>query len=168
MSRESLTLKIHGMDCVEEVTILKREIGPLVGGEAHLSFDVLKGEMTVLPTALDAGLEGILQAVQKTGMRAVPLQDPQEHSTEDRSWWARHGRLTLTLASGALTLGGLLLHRAAAGSWASVFGSEGMGQATSAAMPVQVIYALAVIAGVYLENRWCRAVRRDKPAYGRG
>ena len=72
MSRDSLTLKIQGLDCVEEVTILKREIGPLVGGEAHLSFDVLKGEMTVLPTAVDHGLEAILRAVRKTGRCASP------------------------------------------------------------------------------------------------
>ena len=161
MSRESLTLKIQGMDCVEEVTILKREVGPLVGGEVHLAFDVLKGEMTVLPTALDNGLEAILQAVQKTGMRAVPLQ---EQATENPSWWATHGRLTLTLASGALTLSGLLLHRATAGSWAAAFGSEGLGQTVSAAMPVRVIYALAVIAGVYLvlPKAWY-SLRRGRP-----
>ena len=157
MSRESLTLKIQGMDCVEEVTILKREIGPLVGGEVHLAFDVLKGEMTVLPTALNAGLESIVQAVQKTGMRAVPRQ---EQATENRSWWAQHGRLTLTLISGMLTLTGLLLHRATAGSWAAALGSEGLGLTLS----VRVIYALAVMAGVYLvlPKAWF-SLRRGRP-----
>ena len=32
----SCTLSISGMDCAEEVSILKREIGPLVGGEQNL------------------------------------------------------------------------------------------------------------------------------------
>ncbi len=155
MSRESLTLKIQGLDCVEEVTILKREIGPLVGGEAHLSFDVLKGEMTVLPTALDHGLEGILQAVRKTGMKAVAVQ---EQLAETPSWWAGHGRLTLTIISWALTLAGLLLHRTTAGSWAAAFGS------LSAAPSVKVLYALAVIAGVYLvlPKAWF-SLRRGRP-----
>ena len=163
-ARKSLTLRIQGMDCVEEVTILKREIGPLVGGEAHLAFDVLKGEMTVLPTALDHGLEVILRAVQKTGMKAVPLQDRQQQATEIPSWWAQHGRLTLTVVSGALTLAGLLLHRVTAGSWAAAFGSEGMGLTVSLALPVRVIYALAVIAGVYLvlPKAWF-SLRRGRP-----
>jgi hypothetical protein len=29
--------RIRGMDCAEEVAILKREVGPLVGGEERLS-----------------------------------------------------------------------------------------------------------------------------------
>ena len=39
--------KIRGLDCAEEVAILKREIGPLVGGEERLSFDILKATMTI-------------------------------------------------------------------------------------------------------------------------
>ena len=34
------TFKISGLDCAEEVAVLKREIGPLVGGEDRLAFDV--------------------------------------------------------------------------------------------------------------------------------
>ena len=46
---------------------------------------------------------------------------------------------TLTVISGTLTLTGLLLHRATAGSWAAAFGSEGMGLTVSAALPVKVV-----------------------------
>ncbi|HXH25303.1 MAG TPA: hypothetical protein VNI78_08650, partial [Vicinamibacterales bacterium] len=42
-----LQLKIHGLDCAEEVAILKREVGPVVGGESRLGFDILRGRMTV-------------------------------------------------------------------------------------------------------------------------
>jgi len=41
------SFRIRGMDCAEEVAILKREVGPLVGGESRLSFDILKARMTV-------------------------------------------------------------------------------------------------------------------------
>ena len=34
------------MDCAEEVAVLRREVGPLVGGEGHLDFDILNGKMT--------------------------------------------------------------------------------------------------------------------------
>ena len=36
--------RIHGMDCAEEVAILKREIGPIVGTVDQLGFDILNGE----------------------------------------------------------------------------------------------------------------------------
>ncbi len=46
-----LTFKVQGLDCAEEVAILKREVGPLVGGEDRLAFDVLNGRMMVLDGA---------------------------------------------------------------------------------------------------------------------
>ena len=44
-----LAFKVHGMDCADEVAILKREVGPLVGGEERLLFDLLAGRMTAEP-----------------------------------------------------------------------------------------------------------------------
>lgn len=35
------------MDCTEEVAILRRELGLLVGGEQNLNFDVLQGRLMV-------------------------------------------------------------------------------------------------------------------------
>jgi Cd2+/Zn2+-exporting ATPase len=131
-----LVLKIQGLDCVEEVTILKREIGPLVGGEDKLAFNVLKGEMTVPSTA---ALDGILAAVRKTGMNAA-LRDPAYVPR------GRNPRIYLTLASGLFTLTALLVHRALVPSWMDVLGSEG----TPVPFAARVLYAVAVIAGVYL------------------
>src|SRR3546814_18766583 len=37
------TFKVSGLDCAEEVAILKREIGPLVCGADPLAFDVMNG-----------------------------------------------------------------------------------------------------------------------------
>jgi hypothetical protein len=37
-----MQFRIQGMDCAEEVAVLKRELGPLVGGEERLGFDILK------------------------------------------------------------------------------------------------------------------------------
>ena len=45
MSTPNRSFKIHGMDCAEEIAVLKREVGPLVGGEANLAFDLLNGKM---------------------------------------------------------------------------------------------------------------------------
>ena len=42
-----IELRIHGMDCAEEVTLLKRELIPLLGDEDRLGFDLLNGKLTV-------------------------------------------------------------------------------------------------------------------------
>ena len=48
--RAGRAYKVHGLDCAEEVAVLKQAIGPLVGGADRLAFDVLNG----LPIVLDA------------------------------------------------------------------------------------------------------------------
>lgn len=163
-NESGIVLKIKGMDCAEEVAILKREIGPLVGGDGHLSFDVLKGQMTILASAPGAELESIIKAVRKTGMDAVPYEVNRSTRQEKMSWWERQGRLTLTLSSGALTASGLLLHLSLAGNWADVLGSEGMGQAKSIPLAVRALYSLAVLAGVFLviPKAWF-SLRRLRP-----
>ena len=145
----SCTLSISGMDCAEEVSILKREIGPLVGGEQNLTFDILKGQMTVL---LAADLDGIIRAVQKTGMGAT-LVRPAGSDVSGASlpsWWDKNGRMTLTIASGVLTAAAFTLHYALAGGWAEVLGSEGLGKTHVVPLPVRAVYLLAVLAGIYL------------------
>src|SRR3546814_17843163 len=57
------TFKVSGLDCAEEVAILKREIGPLVGGADHLAFDVLNGRMMVLKDAEAISTEALRKAV---------------------------------------------------------------------------------------------------------
>ncbi|MEX2576463.1 MAG: hypothetical protein WD382_07440 [Halofilum sp. (in: g-proteobacteria)] len=47
------TFQVQGLDCAEELAILKREVGPVVGGEDRLSFDPMNGRMMVLPEAAD-------------------------------------------------------------------------------------------------------------------
>ncbi len=148
----TLTLNIGGMDCAEEVSVLKREIGPIVGGEQHLAFDILKGQMTVLPSAVSLDSEAIVRAVQKTGMTASAVADAASPSggIERQSWWGKNARVALTIASGALTAAAFLLHYAMAGSWAEVLGSEGLGNAHAVPFPVRAVYLLAVLAGTYL------------------
>jgi len=46
MTRKVIEIRVHGMDCAEEAGVLKREVGPLVGGEQNLTFDILNGKMT--------------------------------------------------------------------------------------------------------------------------
>lgn len=69
-SDEAMLLRVHGLDCKNEVAALTRELGPLVG-EDKLAFDTAQGAMTVAPQSR-ATLQQIKQAVTRTGMRAEP------------------------------------------------------------------------------------------------
>src|SRR6056297_920268 len=65
--------KVQGLDCAEEVAILRREVGGLPG-VLDLEFDVINARMSVHydPDAIDA--ERFVQAVDATGMKASPWE----------------------------------------------------------------------------------------------
>ena len=63
--------KVRGLDCAEEVAVLKQAVGPLVGGEDRLAFDVLNGRMTVAADEREVADETIFKAIATTGMSAV-------------------------------------------------------------------------------------------------
>ena len=75
--------RIRGMDCAEEVAVLKRELGPLVGGEDRLSFDILKARMTVSGDVSD---EQILKAVARTGLGAQVWKEAAEPDGAWQRW----------------------------------------------------------------------------------
>jgi Cd2+/Zn2+-exporting ATPase len=96
---QNASFHIEGMDCAEEVAVLKRAVGPVVGGEENLSFEVLHGKMTVLAAGGGTTEEEIVDAVLKTGMKARPWRSPDVPSHEER-FWERHGRSLLCTLSG--------------------------------------------------------------------
>lgn len=148
--------KIHGMDCAEEVAILKREVGPVVGGADKLDFDLLNAKMMV---AADAGLcsaETVRAAVARTGMRAEAWkanEGTREPDPEGRSMQA-----ALAAVSGFFVLAGLALHALIAGRVATVFGGIEIPLTAKAA------YGLAIaFGGRYVIVKAWYAARRFRP-----
>jgi Cd2+/Zn2+-exporting ATPase len=72
--QSALLFRVEGLDCKNEVAALKREVGPLVGGEDWLTFDTAKGLMTVAPQQV-ATADDIIDRVAPTGMRASLVAD---------------------------------------------------------------------------------------------
>ncbi len=70
----SLTLKIEGLDCQNEVRALRAAVGPVAGGDDKLSFDVKAGVMTITP-ANESMLDAVQRAVSTTGMQAHALPE---------------------------------------------------------------------------------------------
>ena len=115
-----MAFKIHGMDCAEEVAILKRELGPLVGDVEQLRFDVLNGKLIVEGTD-DLSQDQVVQAVNKTGMRAEVWKDAEPETKS--GFWSDYGRTILTTASGLFGIAGFLSHVMIAGGFTEALGS---------------------------------------------
>ena len=121
-----MAFKIRGMDCAEEIAILKREVGPLIGGEENLGFDLLKARMTVLSPPHGLSAQEVVQAVERTGMGAQVWREGSEE-VEREGVWQRRGRTILAVLSGLGAVAGFVTHAVLAGGLSRALGSEGMG-----------------------------------------
>jgi Cd2+/Zn2+-exporting ATPase len=132
------------MDCAEEVTVLKRAVGPLVGGEEHLAFEVLNGKMTILESASGVSPEAIAGAISRTGMSARPWQDADGRAAPaDDDLWQRRGRSLLCWTSGILVLTAFGFHAVTAGSLLAALAAENV------PAPAIFLYVLATIVGAW-------------------
>ena len=148
---KALSFRIRGLDCAEEVAVLKRELGPIVGGEDRLAFDVLNAKMTVAAEATITPVE-IQAAVGRTGMQAEPWRDDKS-ALAGEGFWERNRRTALTGASAGMLLAGAVAHAIGSG-FRAAFLEEG----AAAEPPVLaiVLYAFSIFAGVWtvLPKAW--------------
>ncbi|MBE7558455.1 heavy metal translocating P-type ATPase [bacterium] len=152
--------RVEGLDCAEEVAILRREIGGLPG-VVDLECDVLNARMSVEydPEAVDEAR--IVSAVNGTGMRASPWQRRAEKA--QGSFWERHGRLVMAIASGALLVAGFVTHWMLHGSLMDAFAGDGTEQHAFTLSAV-LLYVASVIAGAwYVAPKAVQAGRRLRP-----
>lgn len=143
------------MDCAEEVTILKRAVGPVVGGEDRLAFDILNAKMTVHASD-DLQSEEVVAAVGRTGMRAEPWSRDRA-SAKDGGLWSRHGRMLTTVVSGVFLALGFL--------WSAHTGAGILGAFRYDLPPAsKALYlAAALSAGWFVFPRAWFALRRFSP-----
>ncbi|MFZ5790662.1 MAG: heavy metal translocating P-type ATPase [Pseudomonadota bacterium] len=116
--RGGRAFKVRGMDCAEEVSVLRRAVGPVVGGADRLAFDVLNGRMTVAEAARDVPEAAILKAVASAGMSAVPWEADTAKVEAGRH---RREQVLFTAASGASLLLGMALHVWSSGDLGQAF-----------------------------------------------
>ncbi len=162
MAPQTRIFKISGMDCVDEVAALKSAVGPAVGGQDQLAFDVLNGRMvvTLKPGTLVAD-EAVVAAVAQTGMRAELWRDTPGLPRQERS---KHVRILLTGISGGLAAAALLVHVSSAGSMSAALGGEGLGGVRDVPWLARLIYGAAVVTGAwFVAPRAWYALRRLRP-----
>ncbi len=137
MNENVLSLRIHGMDCAEEVSLLKRELVPLLGSDERLGFDVLNGKLSVDLSQTDVTSAEVLAAIQRTGLSAEQRGDRSSEAS-DRSSKQQHQRAIFTAASGVMGLTGLVVES----FWPT---------SVDAVSPIAIVcYLLGIFAGLYL------------------
>jgi Cd2+/Zn2+-exporting ATPase len=152
--------RVEGLDCSEEVAILRREVGGKAG-IINLEFDVINARMSVEfdPAALSENV--IVQSVASTGMKAKPWELRVESEVE--SFWPRHGRLVMTCTSGAFLLAAFLTHWMTHGSLIDAF--KGDNSVDHSFPPsVMMLYFTSVVSGAwYVLPKAFQSARRLRP-----
>lgn len=162
---ETVDFKIVGLDCAEEVAILKRVLGPIVGGETYLRFDILNGKLGVVAEADPNTVNTIREAVAKTGMRAIPWATYQEQSLRAGGlpFWERRGRAILCTVSGLMLSIGTIIQGLEHG-WLAVLGAHS-GDGHGAPPYLIALYIASISTGVWyvLPKAWysARSLRPD-------
>lgn len=160
---KQLEFRVYGMDCAEEVTTLRRELGLLVQGEENLLFDLLNQKMTVAEGAGRVDSEAIMRAVARTGMRARPWSERPATATQYRSGLGRD-RLLTTMVGGVCLVAGFLAHAWMAGEFAAAIGAEGLGGGHDVPFTVKLIYLTGILAaGWFVFPKAWLALRRLRP-----
>ena len=154
----SLAFKVQGLDCAEEVAILRAELSPLPGVR-DLSFDVLRGKMLIETDDSNLSPDSIVSAVAKTGMQAELWKDSSEDSAETEAS-GRRVRAWLTALSGLLLAAAFLTHATLNGLRAAMGGQE----AVTMPLAPRLLYVAAAICGAWftLPKAW-RALMRFRP-----
>ncbi|BDC49154.1 copper-translocating P-type ATPase [Bryobacterales bacterium F-183] len=132
--------RIHGLDCAEEVSLIRRQLDHTKGIHG-LGFDVLRGRMSAEfdPKVLSAA--EIIERISKTGLKAEPWQD---ESAKQEPFLVRHGRLIAAVVSGAALLAAMAVE-GFGGSHAGLLQGEHIHRAS----PLLVLYSLiAIVAGM--------------------
>lgn len=159
---ERMAFRIKGMCCGEEIAALKSRLGPLVGGELNLAFDLLSKKMTVMTPVGQLSEAKVREAVAGTGMEAIPWEEGCEAGTcpLDEGIWQRHGRLFLCVVSGVLIAAGFVSQAIGQGSFLRALAGEG-GPPPFESL---VLYAGGILAGSwFILPRALFAARKLRP-----
>ena len=148
---------VTGLDCAEEVSLLKGTVGKLAGVH-ELDFRLLDAVMTVSFDPETVGSTQIIAAVDQAGLKVKSDEDDDEDG-----FWARQGRRVMCSLSGILVLLGFLSHALMHQSLTDAFvGGEGVDGHVFPLLS-RLLYLAAVISGSwFVLPKAVGAVRRRR------
>ncbi|HTI52027.1 MAG TPA: cation-translocating P-type ATPase, partial [Planctomycetaceae bacterium] len=147
---------VQGLDCAEEIALLRQALDGRPGiGE--LGFDLLQARLSV---TFDDALSSpalIVDAIAATGLRAA-LWESHAGSFEAESWWTRHARTVMAVASGASMLMAFVGHWQVSKSLKAAIGGTNVPPMAIAG------YLAAVVSGAwFVAPRAFAALRLGRP-----
>lgn len=137
-----LRFKVYGLDCVEEVNIIKKALNKKIS-EDNMEFDLLNGKLSIKGHQISE--KEIISLIKKSGLNASSWD---EYITKDQnsSFLSRYLRLITTIISGLLILFAYLYHSIDHGGFIHAFiGVENGSEATP--LISQISYLIAILFG---------------------
>lgn len=156
----STSFQIQGMDCADEVALLKESLKN-ISGISDISFELLNGRMSVEYSTESTSEQDIIAAVAKTGMTATTtLSSCAANGATPLRDTPNRRRTILTVLSAVSLLSGTLVHITFHGWRVALWGGE------NAAVPLgsRLFYLVAVgLAAWHLLPKAWLAFRRLRP-----
>ena len=155
--------KIYGMDCLDEVSVVKRELLPYVKDESLLQFNLLKGKLMIHNQTQQFTQAEIEKRLKATGYQFISWQQYEiKQQSNSESFWQKHMRSLLTLICALFLIIGFAIHGSYHGFLDALIGEHG----AATAQPVSsiVFYVLAlIVGGFFIYPKAWAALKRMRP-----
>ncbi|GGF87055.1 MULTISPECIES: heavy metal translocating P-type ATPase [Cysteiniphilum] len=155
--------KIYGMDCLDEVSVVKRELLPYVKDENLLQFNLLKGKLMIHNQTQQFTQAEIEKRLKATGYQFISWQQYEiKQQTNSESFRQKHMRSLLTLICALFLIIGFAIHGSYHGFLDALIGEHG----AATAQPVSsiIFYVLAlIVGGFFIYPKAWAALKRIRP-----
>ncbi|MDE0624201.1 MAG: cation-translocating P-type ATPase [Bryobacterales bacterium] len=133
--------RVCGLDCAEEVSIIRRRLDGEPGIE-ELRFDVVRGKLTAAYDPETLTTEQIAEQVSALGLECSPWEEP----ARETPFLERSGRDLLTAVSGLALVLGFALQVLGSGDWLAAIAHQHEGES----LATRVCFLVAMVAGAAL------------------
>ncbi|KEI35390.1 lead, cadmium, zinc and mercury transporting ATPase [Francisella sp. W12-1067] len=141
-SNRYLKFKVYGLDCIEEVNVIKKTLSKKIPAE-NMEFDLLNGKLLI--NQQDISSKEIISLIKKAGLNAIAW-DKYLSNGQNPNFLSKYLRLITTSICGILIAFAYLFHSIDHGFMHAFIGSEN--DSTRAFLFIsQLSYLLAIIFG---------------------
>ncbi|AEB27334.1 Lead, cadmium, zinc and mercury transporting ATPase; Copper-translocating P-type ATPase [Francisella cf. novicida Fx1] len=139
--QQYLNFKVYGLDCIEEVNIIKKALSKKVA-EEYMQFDLLNGKLSI--NSSDISTKEIIALINKSGLKASTW-DQYISKNHDTNFYSKYSRLITTIISGMFIVFGYVYHGLTAGFIDAFVANDSSTQLTP--LISQISYLLAILFG---------------------
>ncbi|WP_119328103.1 heavy metal translocating P-type ATPase [Cysteiniphilum halobium] len=155
--------KIYGMDCLDEVSVVKRELIPYVKDEDLLQFNLLKGKLMIHDQTKQFTQDEIEKRLKATGYQFISWQQYEiKQQTNSESFWQKHIRSILTLICALFLIIGYIIHGSYHGFLDALIGEHGVANAQPVSSIIFYVIAL-IVGGIFIYPKAWAALKRLRP-----